>query len=273
MTTLLLAGLLPFLVAFGASGLLARAGTAASPALALGLLAGFLALTRAIPFFGHPAQALIGEAAVVAVALAALIGWWRPRPALAGLLGVCLGAVAGGLPFGLLHPAGLDSVGLLGAALGIGLGGALVWRAEALRVAGMALPVLTILAWALAVIAAIDHAGLAANLAIGLAAAGTGLLAWTPLGRVLPDPATGLVGGALLALLAATLWATAPAVPWAILILGFGLWPDWIASGLPGKRRRRRRGRAGGRTLAGAGMPAVVAVAVAWFIEHGFWFG
>ncbi len=269
----LLAALPPFLVALGIAGLLRpgpkrkgapqRGTTLAGTAPVLGFIAGFVAVAQGIPFLNNVAQHRIGEAAVLALAVAIALALLDPGPRFGRYAALLMAVLAlwWQLPAGAL--AAEQWLIFAGAALvAIFVQDRLVMLARG-GVAGLL--VLMIAAAGLSVVAAFAHAGLLGALALALATGCAGYLVWArPFGKAPPALAATIGGGMVFAALGFACLESAARMPWALAPLLAAFWAEAIMARLPPLARlaKKKPQRPLALTLAAA-LPVALAVALA----------
>jgi hypothetical protein len=267
--------LVPFLVAFGVSGLLRRRGKRwtglGAAGLGLGAFAGYVALSGALPFGATPPHHRVGQALAVLTAAGGIAGLLGDRIARwrAVAAWTALAAVAWAIGFDRLDLLEADDLFLAGFAAACGI--VIMLRLAALADAG-ATPVAVagIAAAGLSVIAWRAHAGTTAGLALALAAAASGWLSWArPLPRAAAGAASLVAGGSLIAIAVETAH-TALEPPWAILALLGCFFPEQVLRFVPGASRLARRKSARPLALILAALPpALVAAAAAFLLGLG----
>ena len=266
---------LPALVAFGTTGLIRFArrrragkggiGNLAEAGLGLGFLAGFWAVTGGLPFLGNVAYHQLGEAVLLALLAglaASLIG---VGPRITGFL-----AVAGAL-FAVVWLTGWQQLlaptveELLAVLLYGAIAVAAALRLRALGPGATPVAVTGLASLALALVAAVGHAGGSSDLALALAGACLGSLVWAwPLGRAGFGPAAlaVLVVGFTGLMVAAARGALH--APWPLLLLPLAFWAPAIAQRLPVlDRLARKKPTRPLALLLAAALPCAASVALA----------
>jgi hypothetical protein len=259
------AALVPFLVAFGAAGVLRRRPVFGAVAIPLGALAGFAIVAGGLPLLGNVPHHRLGEVLVAAIVAAPVLACFGDGTARWRAIAIWAALAAVGWVFGpdrieTMEAADAVLAAVFAAAAVVGL-----LRLSALGGTG-ALPVVMVAGAAagLAAIAWGARAALTTEAAAALAASCLGWLVWARPFAKAPSGIAALAAGASLAALAVEVERTALHAPWPMVVLFACFWPEWIAARLPGvaARARRRESRAAALGIASL-LPAAAASALA----------
>ena len=273
---------LPALVAFGATGLIRFArgrkgdGRLAEAGLGLGFLAGFWAVTGGLPFLGqdvayHP----LGEAVLLALAaglLAALVG---AGPRIMTLIAVLGAAFAVVWVIGWRQLAAPTVEALLAALIYGAIAVSAALKLRALGPGATPIAVTALAALALALVASLGHAAGTSALALTLAGAALGSLAWAwpfQRGGFGPAALAVLVVGFAGLTVAHARGAITP--PWPLLPLPLAFWAAEIAQRLPLiDRLARKKPTRPPALVAAAALPCAASVALALILGARLHFG